>query len=38
MSKRMYMNAMNDVMYFANECPDTRLRSHIKTPHSLRND
>jgi hypothetical protein len=29
------MNAMNDVMYCANECPDTRLRSHIKTPHSL---
>jgi hypothetical protein len=32
------MNAMNDVMYCANECPDTRLRSHIKTPQSLRND
>jgi hypothetical protein len=38
MSKWMYMNAMNDVMYCANECPDTRLWSHIKTPHSLRND
>jgi hypothetical protein len=38
MSKWMYMNAMNDVMYYANECPDTHLRSHIKTPHSLRND
>ena len=38
MSKWMYMNAMNDVMHCANECPDTRLRSHIKTPHSLRND
>jgi hypothetical protein len=31
------MNAMNDVMYCANECPDTRLRSRIKTLHSLRN-
>jgi hypothetical protein len=34
----MYMNAMNDVMYCANECPDTRLRSHIQTLHSLGND
>jgi hypothetical protein len=37
MSKWMYMNAMNDVMYCANECPYTRLRSHIQTLHSLRN-
>ena len=38
MSKWMYMNAMNDVMYCANECPYTRLRSHIQTLYSLRND
>jgi hypothetical protein len=31
----MFMNAINDVMYCANECPDTRLRSHIKTPIPL---
>jgi hypothetical protein len=38
MSKWMCMNAMNDVMYCANECPNARLRSHIQTLHSLRND
>jgi hypothetical protein len=29
---------MYDVIYHANECPKTHIRSHIKTPHSLRND
>jgi hypothetical protein len=38
MSKWMYMNAMNDAVYCANECPNTRLRSHIQTLHSLRTD
>jgi hypothetical protein len=38
MSKWMYMNATNDVMFCANECPYTRLRSHIQTLCSLRND
>jgi hypothetical protein len=34
----MCMNAMNDVMYCTNECPNARLWSHIQTLHSLRND
>jgi hypothetical protein len=31
------MNAMNDVMYCANECPK-RTQSHTQTLHPLRND
>jgi hypothetical protein len=38
MSKWMFMNAMYDVMYRANECPNTHIRSHIHNLHSLRND
>jgi hypothetical protein len=32
------MNAMYDVMYRANECPNTHIRSFIHNLHSLRND
>jgi hypothetical protein len=38
MSKWMFMNAMYDVMYHANECPNTHIRSFIHKLHSLRND
>ena len=38
MSKWMFMNAMYDVMYRANECPNTLIRSFIHNLHSLRND
>jgi hypothetical protein len=38
MSKWMFMNAMYDVMYRANECPNTHIRSHTHNLHSLRND
>jgi hypothetical protein len=34
----MFMNAIYDVMYRANECPNTHIRSHIHNLHSLRND
>ena len=37
MSKWMFMNAMYDVMFHANECPNTHIRSHIHNLHSLRN-
>jgi hypothetical protein len=29
---------MHDVMYLANECPNTHIRSFIHNLHSLRND
>jgi hypothetical protein len=32
------MYAMYDVMYRANECPNTHIRSFIHNLHSLRND
>jgi hypothetical protein len=38
MSKWMFMNAMYDVMYCANEGPKTHIRSHIHNLHPLRND
>jgi hypothetical protein len=38
MSKWMFMNTMYDVMYRANECPNTHIRSFIHNLHSLRND
>jgi hypothetical protein len=38
MSKWMFMNAMYDVMYRANECSNTHIRSHTHNLHSLRND
>jgi hypothetical protein len=38
MPKWMFMNAMYDVMYRANECPNTHILSHIHNLHSLRND
>jgi hypothetical protein len=35
----MFMYAMYDVMYRANECPNTHTHeSHIHNHHSLRND
>jgi hypothetical protein len=34
----MFMNAMYDVMYRANECPNTHIRSFIHNLHSLRNN
>jgi hypothetical protein len=34
----MFMYAMYDVMYRANECPNTYIRSFIHNLHSLRND
>jgi hypothetical protein len=37
MSKWMFMNAMYDVMWHANECPNTHIRSHNHNLHSLRN-
>ena len=38
MSRWMFMNAMYDVMWRANECPNTHIRSHNHNLHSLRND
>ena len=38
MSKWMFMSAMYDVMYCANEGPKTHIRSHIHNLHPLRND
>jgi hypothetical protein len=38
MSKWMFMNAMYDVMYCANECPNTHIQSFIHNLHSLRKD
>jgi hypothetical protein len=38
MSKWMFMNAMYDVLYRANECPNTHIWSFIHNLHSLTND
>jgi hypothetical protein len=38
MSRWMFMNAMYDVMWCANECPNTHIRSHNHNLHPLRND
>ena len=38
MPKWMFMNAMYDVMWHANECPNTHIGSHNHNLHSLRND
>jgi hypothetical protein len=34
----MFMYAMYDVMYRANECPNTYIRSFIHNLHFLKND